>query len=161
MQIRDLPIFIAGDVNGRAPILHEASDDGYIAGKNSVREVTSALSRRVPLAITFTDPNIVKVGQGFEELKDLNFACGEADFDFGRSIISSKSGRIRVYGDRTTKKILGSEMIAPKGEHLGHLLAAMIQQEMTVTEALAIPFYHPTFEETLKEALLDLRRKLR
>ena len=51
-------------------------------------------------------------------------------------------------------------MVAPHGEHLAHLLAWSIQREMTVFELLAMPFYHPTVEETLKGALLDLLDEL-
>ncbi len=47
-------------------------------------------------------------------------------------------------------------MAAPHGEHLAHLLAWRIQREMTVSELLAMPLYHPTVEETLQGALLDL-----
>ena len=38
LQIEDLPIYFAGDVNGKWPVLHEASDDGYISGYNAPRE---------------------------------------------------------------------------------------------------------------------------
>jgi dihydrolipoamide dehydrogenase len=46
-----------------------------------------------------------------------------------------------------------SEMIAPDGEHLAHLLALVIQQNMTVFDFLQMPFYHPTVEEGLRTAL--------
>ena len=36
---------------------------------------------------------------------------------------------------------------------MGHLLAWMIQQKMTATQVLQMPFYHPTVEEGLKDAL--------
>jgi hypothetical protein len=32
MQVGDLPVYIAGDVTGERPILHEAGDEGKIAG---------------------------------------------------------------------------------------------------------------------------------
>jgi dihydrolipoamide dehydrogenase len=51
-------------------------------------------------------------------------------------------------------------MVAPQGEHLAHLLAWGIQQNLTVFDLLPMPFYHPTVEETLKSALLDLIDKL-
>ena len=37
-----------------------------------------------------------------------------------------------------------------------HLMAWSIQQDLTAFDLLAMPFYHPTIEETLKTALLDL-----
>ncbi len=35
LQVGNLPVFLAGDVNGLKPILHEAADDGTIAGYNA------------------------------------------------------------------------------------------------------------------------------
>ncbi len=45
MQVEDLPIFIAGDMNGENPILHEAADEGRIAGYNSVHKTPTLFSR--------------------------------------------------------------------------------------------------------------------
>ena len=39
LQLGDLPIFIAGDATAERMILHEAGDEGRIAGSNAVREV--------------------------------------------------------------------------------------------------------------------------
>ena len=50
-------------------------------------------------------------------------------------------------------------MIGPGCEHLAHLLAWAVQQEMTVTEALRMPFYHPVIEEALQDALHELGRQ--
>jgi dihydrolipoamide dehydrogenase len=63
---------------------------------------------------------------------------------------------IRIYAESKSGKLLGTEMAAPAGEYLAHLLAWGIQQELTVFDLLAMPFYHPTVEETLRAALMDL-----
>ncbi len=47
----------------------------------------------------------------------------------------------------------GAEMAAPAGEHLGHLLAMAIQQNMTVFSLLTLPYYHPVIEEGLRTAV--------
>lgn len=51
-------------------------------------------------------------------------------------------------------------MVAPGGEHLAHLLAWRIQQERTVFDLFAMPFYHPGVEETVRKALKDLADKV-
>lgn len=51
-------------------------------------------------------------------------------------------------------------MIAPRGEHLAHLLAWAIAQRMTVGDMLRMPFYHPVIEEALQAALYDLYGKV-
>lgn len=158
-------IFITGDVNAQKPILHEASDEGKIAGFNSVRDVQTKFKLRTPLEITFSDPNIAKIGKSFQELVDekIDFATGKVTFEGqGRSIVKLKEiGLLHVYGEVETGKLLGAELFAPDGEHLAHLLAWAIQMNLTVNQVLAMPFYHPVVEEGLRTALRDLRQKVK
>lgn len=162
MQVGDLPIFLAGDVTGERPLLHEAGDEGRIAGQNAVSDTVSAFRRKVPLSITFCDPNIVQVGERYADL-DLDTAViGEVQMaPVGRALIMAKNkGIIRVYADKTSGRVLGAEMICAKAENLGHLLAWSIQQGLTVGQLLQMPFYHPVIEEALQAALYDLYAKV-
>jgi len=162
MQVEDLPIFLAGDMNGDKPILHEAADEGRIAGYNSVHEAPTLFSRRARLKITFCHPNIAVMGRSFASLNGEDFAIGEVKFDGqGRSLVMEENlGHLRVYGQRGTGLLLGAEMVAPAGEHLAHLLSWVIQKGMTVFEVLQLPFYHPVVEEGLRTALRDLAAKV-
>mgnify|MGYP000296602361 CR=1 FL=1 len=49
MQVGDLPVFLAGDVTGHRPLLHEAGDEGRIAGHNAVSETPVAFERETHL----------------------------------------------------------------------------------------------------------------
>lgn len=160
-------IFIAGDADNFVPLLHEAVDEGRIAGENAARfaqgkQLVSGL-RRAPIGIVFTDPQIGIVGGGFRSLECGTFATGQANFtDQGRSrILLKNKGMANVYGDLATGRFLGAEMLAPAAEHLAHLLAWALQSEMTVVQMLEMPFYHPVIEEGLRTALRDLDVKLR
>ena len=162
MRIGESPIFIAGDVTGERPLLHEAGDEGRIAGHNSVSEQVTAFIRKTALNITFCDPNIVQVGARYADLDQADIAVGEMQMGpVGRAMIMGKNkGVIRLYADKTSGRMLGAEMICPKGENLGHLLAWCIQRQMTVGETLQMPFYHPVIEEALQAALYDLYTKV-
>ena len=165
MQADGSHIFFAGDVAARIPLLHEAADDGRIAGDNAGRYPQGTPKpRRTPLAIVFTDPNIASVGASFADLTEAgrDFEAGEIDFaDQGRArALRQNRGLLRVYGERGTCRLLGAEMIAPRGEHLAHLLAWAVQAGMDVETALEMPFYHPVIEEGLRTALRDLSVKL-
>jgi dihydrolipoamide dehydrogenase len=163
MQIGDLPVFIAGDTTGERAILHEAGDEGKIAGYNASHEEILAFKRKTPLAITFCDPNIATVGMPWSELHDrAEIAVGEMQFGpVGRALIMSKNkGILRLYAEKASGKLLGAAMIAPKGENLGHLLAWSIQQELTVFDLLKMPYYHPVIEEALQATLYDLVNKV-
>ncbi|MCB1785752.1 MAG: dihydrolipoyl dehydrogenase [Gammaproteobacteria bacterium] len=162
MQVGDLPVFLAGDVTGERPLLHEAGDEGRIAGHNAVSETITAFQRKTPLSITFCDPNIVQVGQNYASLDPDTTAVGEVQMGpVGRALIMAKNkGVIRVYADKASGRMLGAEMVCAKAENLGHLLAWCIQRDLTVGELLQMPFYHPVIEEALQAALYDLYAKV-
>jgi dihydrolipoamide dehydrogenase len=165
-QAGDSHVFIAGDADDDVPLLHEAADEGKIAGENAGRYPdVRARSRRAPLGIVFSDPQIATVGRSWRELEagDVDHAIGEASFeDQGRSrVINQNRGLLRLYGAHGTGLFLGAEMICPAAEHLGHLLAWAAQQGLGVHEMLAMPYYHPVIEEAVRTGLRDLNRQLR
>jgi dihydrolipoamide dehydrogenase len=155
MQLGDFPVFVAGDVSSIIPILHEAADEGKIAGFNAVMDKAEAFKRRVPLRIAFTEPQIVIVGASFAELQGQDIVIGERNFVMqGRTKVMVRShGHLRAYADRQSGCLLGAEMIVPDGEYLGHFLAMAIESKMTVQDILQTPFYHPTVMEGLEDAL--------
>ena len=67
---------------------------------------------------------------------------------------------LRLSADRNSGRVLGSELIAPRGEHLGPLLAWAIEQRKTVGDMLRMPFYHPVIEGALKAALSQVHAKV-
>ena len=164
LRVGDTNLFIAGDAANFIPLLHEAADEGRIAGDNaaSLPETTPG-HRRMPLAIVFTDPQVAIVGPGFDKLAPGTFEAGEVSFaDQGRSRVMLRTrGHLRVYADRATGRFLGAEMAGPAAEHIGHLLAWAAANRMTVASMLEMPFYHPVVEEGLRTALRDLDAKLR
>ncbi|MEP7281553.1 MAG: dihydrolipoyl dehydrogenase [Rubrivivax sp.] len=165
-QIGRSHVFLAGDVGERHPLLHEAADDGRIAGDNAGRWPDLRVHpRRAALAIVFSDPQIMLAGRSHATLVDdgTAFETGAVSFeDQGRSRVMAKNrGRLHVYGERGSGRFLGAEMIGPAAEHLGHLLAWSAQRGDTVQQMLDCPYYHPVIEEGLRTALRELQRALR
>jgi dihydrolipoamide dehydrogenase len=158
MQIGDQPVFIAGDVNLDRQLLHEAADEGRIAGINAVSDAPVAFRRKTPLVITFSDPNIVMVGARYSQLDLDNTLIGSVAFGMlGRALIMGRNkGQLRLYADKSSGRLLGASMVAPHGEHLGHLLNWCIEQRLTVLQMVRMPFYHPVLEEAIQPVLRDL-----
>jgi len=163
MQCGTSHIFIAGDVNNDVPLLHEAADEGRIAGENAAGypDVRAGL-RRTPLGIVFCDPQIATLGQRYADLAPGSHVTGTVSFeDQGRSrVMLRNKGLLHVYAEIGSGRIVGAEMIGPDAEHLAHLLAWAVQGRLTVAEALERPFYHPVVEEGLRTALRDAAAKL-
>lgn len=170
MQTSIPHIFIAGDASNQIPLLHEASDQGRIAGSNAgtFPKVEAGL-RRSLIGVVFTEPQIASIGSRFANLKaeygenfDGQVAIGEVSFkNQGRSrVMLVNKGHLRVYANRTTGLFLGAEMVGPAAEHIAHLLAWAHQQKMTIAQMLDMPFYHPVIEEGLRTALRDVAAKI-
>lgn len=169
-QCGNSSIYIAGDASSDVPLLHEAADEGRIAGGNAGRSLRNpddirAGTRRTPLSIVFTDPQIASVGQNLESVRkncSNCYAIGEVSFENqGRATVINKNrGLLRVYGEQGSGLLLGAEMFGPAAEHIAHQLAWVIQLRLTVQEVLELPFYHPVLEEGVRTALRDLHQKL-
>lgn len=166
MQVGDLPVFIAGDVNADRPILHEAGHEGRVAGCNVMHLVNSkpleSFKRKVPIGITFCDPNIATAGAQLSELDQDTIVIGEIQFaPVGRALIIGKNrGVLRLYVRKTDGLLLGASMCCVKAENLAHLIAWSIQQGMTIFDILKMPFYHPVIEEALQAALYNALSQL-
>jgi len=155
MQVADLPLFLAGDVTGQRPVLHEAGDEGRIAAINALADSPRRFRRKVPMTILFTDPEICRVGTPLDRLPEADTIVGEVALaPVGRALIMGRNrGLIRVYARRRDGCLLGAEMITPRAENLAHLLAWAMEQGLGVGDLLRMPFYHPVLEEALQAAL--------
>lgn len=152
MRCGDSAIFLAGDAAADLPLLHEASHDGAIAGRNAAAFPVAIRSERSPaFSITFTQPSLATIGQAETD----GAITGTADFsDQGRARVEGRHhGALTLYAAAPDGKLIGADLLAPAGEHLAHMLAWAIQRGTTASELLEMPFYHPTIEEGLKQAL--------
>ena len=169
MQTSIPHIFIAGDASNQLPLLHEASDQGKIAGENAgTYPVIHKGLRRSPIGVVFTNPQIASIGLRYAQVvqRYKNMECvaiGEVSFrNQGRSrVMLVNKGHMRVYAEQGTGLFIGAEIVGPAAEHLAHLLAWAHQQKMTIPQMLDMPFYHPVIEEGLRTALRDVNAKLK
>ena len=163
LRCGDSSIFIAGDADNDVPLLHEAADEGRIAGQNAARfpDVRPGL-RRAGLSVVFTDPQIAIVGRGCRQLAGVAPVVGKVSFqNQGRARVMLRNrGLLHVYADAITGRFLGAEMLGPDAEHIGHLLAWALQMQLTIAQMLEMPFYHPVVEEGLRTALRDAQAQL-
>ncbi|SAK51533.1 dihydrolipoamide dehydrogenase [Caballeronia catudaia] len=162
MQCGQSTIFVAGDCDGTRPWLHDAADEGKLAGDNAARfPDVQSVKRKVPFSIVFSEPQVAIVGASYDNLDKQMTVTGEASFENqGRSrVMRQNRGLLHVYADAKTGKLRGAQGCGPAMEHLGHLLAWALQLELTLDDALKLPFYHPVVEEGLRGALKDADRK--
>jgi dihydrolipoamide dehydrogenase len=156
LRAADSSIFLAGDA---------AADEGLIAAQGALHFIDGqapvAQTRRTPLSIVFSDPDIAAVGERFDQLMPDDTVVGSAEgAGNGRSrILGAEGNLVRLYADRETGVLRGASLIATHGEHLAHLLAWAVQRRETIDGLLAMPYYHPSIEEMVQSALKDAARQ--
>lgn len=152
MRCGDSAIFLAGDAGHNLPLLHEASHDGAIAGRNAVAFPASIKTDRfTAFSITFTSPPVARIGKS----EDDGVITGTAEFsDQGRARVEGvNQGVLTLYAAAPDGRLIGADLFTPASEHLAHIIAWAVQNGQTATQLLSMPFYHPTIEEGLKSAL--------
>ncbi|MDR5899917.1 dihydrolipoyl dehydrogenase [Halomonas vilamensis] len=162
-------IFIAGDANQAVPLLHEAIIEGQIAARNAANLENVQVGRRnVPLSVVFTEPQMAMVGENRATLEARYGGCdciaegGMSFDDQGRATVMGENhGYMALFAEHGSGQFLGAELLGPRVEHIAHLLAWALEQKLTVSEMLAMPFYHPVLEEGLRTGLRDLNANLK
>ena len=165
-QLGEYPIFIIGDAYTQTPVQHEAAVEGKLVVESCLNfPKLKDLKTLTPLSIVFSSPEMAIAGQSYKQLIDENveFITGYASYERqGRALVLGKNhGAAEVYVDVNTRQLLGAELLVESAEHMGHLLAWIISEKLTVDQILEKPFYHPTLEEGLRSALKHARRQLK
>lgn len=115
MQCGDTSVFIAGDVNADAAVLHEASDEGNVAGSNAAAYPSINAHPRMPtFTLTFSDPPLAILGEGPDE----NTLTGCASYaDQGRAKVEARAkGLVRLYA-APDGRLTGAELFCPGADH--------------------------------------------
>jgi dihydrolipoamide dehydrogenase len=162
LRVGRTSVYMTGDAAGGIANLQRAAAQGRIAGFNATHRRKRRWRARTPMAIVFSEPNIAVVGMPWRDFNERRMAVAQQRFGpVGRALIMGQNrGLLRVYAARRSGRILGASMVGPRCEHLAHLLAWAVEQQMTVERALEMPFYHPVIEEALQDALLELKAEL-
>ncbi|MDV2440957.1 dihydrolipoyl dehydrogenase [Acinetobacter gerneri] len=164
-QLGQYPIFIVGDAYTSTPLQHEAAIEGKLAVKNCLNyPKIENIKTLTPLGIVFSSPEMAISGQNYAGLvkQGIEFVTGTVSYEKqGRAIVLGKNrGAVEVYVEKSTRRLLGAELLVESAEHMAHLLSWIISQQLSIDAILEMPFYHPTLEEGLRTALKHARRQL-
>jgi dihydrolipoamide dehydrogenase len=163
-QVLGVPMFLAGDVSSDRPLMHEAAVGGVIAAQRALQHLglekgQPVRRRSAPLSIVFSDPDLAVVGKRFHSLPPDAVVATTRGSGNGRSkIMQAPHHVLRLYADASSRKLLGASIFCAGGEHLAHQLAWAVQRGETSESLRDLPYYHPTVEEMIDNALKELRK---
>lgn len=149
-------IYAIGDVTGKAMLAHVASHQGIIAALNAAGEEEVMHYNAVP-AVIFTNPEIATVGLTLEEALEKGYAAVVGKFPFqalGKSQATRDiEGFTQVIVDKTTRQILGAQVVGHDAATLISEITLAIANELTIECVTETIHAHPTLPEAWAEAL--------
>jgi pyruvate/2-oxoglutarate dehydrogenase complex dihydrolipoamide dehydrogenase (E3) component len=151
-------VFAAGDVTGRAMVVHEAVREGLFAATNAVLGTTTPLPSQVSPIGSFTDPEYASVGLTEAAAReDHDLVVATAQFDsLPRPIIDGReTGFCKLIVDRRLHSILGCHIVGERAVELAQLAATAMAAEMPVDQLALIPYSFPTYANALGRAAIS------
>ena len=150
-------VFAAGDVTGRAMVVHEAVREGLVAATNAVLGAGTVLPAQVSPIGSFTDPEYASVGLTEAAARQTHDpAVATARFDsLPRPIIDGReTGFCKLVIDRERHTILGCHVVGERAVELAQLAATAIAAQMPVERLALVPFSFPPYANALGRAAI-------
>jgi dihydrolipoamide dehydrogenase len=150
-------VLAAGDVTGRAMVVHEAIRQGLLAATNAVLGGSAVLGAQVSPIGSFTDPEYASVGlteAAARQAHDVAVATMRFD-SLPRPIIDGRqTGFCKLVIDRKRHTILGCHVVGERAVELAQLAATAMAAQMTVEQLALVPFSFPTYANALGRAAI-------
>ena len=147
----------AGDVTGRAMVVHEATRQGIVAATNAVLDAATVLPAQVSPIGSFTDPEYASVGLTETAARQAHAAAvATVRFDsLPRPIIDGRTtGFCKLVIDRERHAILGCHVVGERATELAQLAATAMAAQMPVEQLALVPFSFPTYADALGRAAI-------
>jgi pyruvate/2-oxoglutarate dehydrogenase complex dihydrolipoamide dehydrogenase (E3) component len=156
-------VFAAGDVTGRAMVVHEAVREGLVAATNAVLDAGATLPRQVSPIGSFTDPEYASVGLTERVARDEHdvVVATQPFSTLPRPIIDGReTGFCKLIVDRDRHTILGCHIVGERAVELAQLAATAMAAEMSVEQLALVPFSFPTYANALGRAAIAAATEL-
>jgi dihydrolipoamide dehydrogenase len=157
-------VWAAGDVNGRSMLAHSA----YRMAEVAVNDICASLSggesrdamryQAIPWVV-YSIPEAAGAGMTEQEAESKGIAVKKASVPMavsGRFIAENgvkAPGNIKIITAAEDSRILGVHIIGPYASEMIWGAAALIENEMRVSDVKEMVFPHPTVSEVIREAI--------
>ena len=155
-------IWAAGDIASKYQFTHVASDQGELAAHNVFARKPKAFDDRVIPWVTFTDPELARVGLSEAELKEaeIEYRVGRAYFHkLDRAIANDQTfGSVKLLADMNGKILGGHILCANAGELIAPVVYAM-RFGLTAKKMAEAMLPYPTMAEAVRWAAGDAMKE--
>lgn len=153
-------IYAAGDCTGPHEIVHVAILQGECSAAHAFGAPAEPVSYRDLNLITFTDPQIARVGPPQDELDSRRDELVSAEFPFndhGKALVmEAVHGYVSITAERDGGRIVAAECVGKDASELIHSMAVAVTLKATARQLLKVHWYHPTLSEIWTYPLEDV-----
>jgi len=150
-------VYAIGDVNGVFQLAHAAHAQG-VAAVSDMLGIPSPINPNLVPSCVYTAPEIASVGLTADEAKVLGreVIIGKAlTTQNARTLIEGLGrGFIKLIFDKATRKLIGAQLFCGRATDLVGELTVAIENGLTAANLLRPLRAHPTFEESITDAVL-------
>jgi pyruvate/2-oxoglutarate dehydrogenase complex dihydrolipoamide dehydrogenase (E3) component len=150
-------IWAAGDVIGRATVVHEAVRQGNLAATHAVLGGVASLLEITGPVGSFTDPEYASVGLTEESARAAHdVVVAIVSFaSLPRPIIDGRpAGFCKLVVDRERHAILGCHIVGERAVEPAQVAATAMAGELPVETLARVPFSYPTYANALGRAAI-------
>lgn len=151
-------VFAIGDVIGGIQLAHAASSQG-ICAVELMNGVEPSIDLSVIPSCVYTDPEIACVGITEEEAKGkgIETVTGKTltHANCKSFITKEERGFVKVVTDKETGVLLGAQMMCARATDMIGEMGTAITNKLTAEQLLKAMRAHPTYNESVGEALED------
>ena len=152
-------VYAIGDVVPGPMLAHKAEEEGVALAELLAGQAGHVNYETVP-GIVYTWPEVASVGKTEEQLKEAGIAYKAGKFPFAansRAICAGETdGMAKILADAGTDRILGAHIVGPEAGNTIHEVVNVMEFG-GCAEDLARCFHgHPTYNEAVREAALDV-----
>ena len=155
-------VFAIGDVIGGAMLAHKAEEEG-VATVEKIAGLTAHINYNTIPSIIYTHPEVASVGFSEDELKDTGISYNVGKFPFmansrGRAV-GETDGFVKVIAEAETDILLGVHIIGADAGTVIHEAIVVMEYTGTAEDLYRTCHGHPTLNEAVKEACLDVHKR--
>jgi dihydrolipoamide dehydrogenase len=152
-------IYAIGDVIPGAMLAHKAEEEGIACVERLAGQATHINYDAIP-SVVYTWPEAASVGKTEEQLKADGVAYNKGSFPFMANSRARANGDtegfVKILADEATDEVLGVHIIGPDAGTMIAELALAMEFGASSEDIARTCHAHPTLNEAVKEAALDV-----
>ncbi len=165
-------VYAIGDLIGGMMLAHVADEEGIVAARNAVAELSATGGTAPHLetlrydcipACVYTFPNVAVVGSSRDSAKESGIDAIQAVAKFaanGKALGEGESeGFVQIVAEKGTGRIVGCQIVGPHAVETIHEVALAMKHGITVRQVAEMVHAHPTVSEVIKMACADAAGK--